>query len=128
MAGRVTIFLDPHTPSASALRGYFAEVLSSLDAAPRRLIVRIVTENDDSLPVSVRIEKGEPVFSVGEGKPARASFRGRWLAEHPSPMTFNPRGDYLIFIPAGANRLKVRRPSPLCRLYLAIGELFAKCT
>ena len=113
----VTIRIDSDDPSPNELKGYFAEVFSSLDAEPRDLLATIRTANDRGASVSVSMEEGEPVFEIEGRTPVKANFRGRWLAEHPSPMVFSPLGTKLVLSPTGGNRVIVRRPTLLERLF-----------
>lgn len=114
---KVTIRIDNDDPSPGELKGYFAEVFASLDAEPRELLVKVYTANDRNAQVSVSIVKGEPVFEIEGRSPARANYRGRWLAEHPSPLVFSPLGTKLVLSPTTGNRVIVRRPTLLERLF-----------
>lgn len=74
--------------NAELLRG-FAEIFASLDENPRELTV----------PVTVDEEM------VMEEIP---DFRGRWIAEHPVPLTLRKGRNVFRFIPTTGNRVKVR--------------------
>lgn len=114
---RAAIYLDPAAPEARRLRDAFAEILAALDECPRPLLVTVYAANARRARVSVEIEKGEPVFRVEGGRAARAAFRGRWLAEHPSPLVFSSKkGTRLVLTPTTGNRVKVRRATVLDRL------------
>lgn len=113
----VTIRIDSDDPSPNELKGYFAEVFASLDADPRDLLVTVRTANDRGAAVSVSMSGGEPVFRIEGHAPVAASFRGRWLAEHPSPLVFSPYGTRLVLSPTSGNRVTVRRPTLFERLF-----------
>ncbi len=91
--------------AAEKVRAFFAEVFADLDARPRPLKVKLVLEN---IPAPCRLDlvDGEPVFSAS-GDVAPASFRHRYLAEHPVPLNLLP-GLKMRFIPTSGNRVKVR--------------------
>ena len=114
---RVTIRIDPDDPSPHELKGYFAEVFASLDAFPRTLFATIYTANDRDAAVSINMESGEPVFRIEGQPPTRADFRGRWLALHPSPFIFPPSGARLVLSSTTGNRVIVRPPTLLERLF-----------
>ena len=90
-------------PAPGKFRSFFAEVFATLDARPRRAVVKLLEGG-----VTVDLVEGNPVFSDGRGESAAADFRRRWIAEHPVPMKLS-RGDCLTFTPASGNRVKVRR-------------------
>ena len=118
MAERVAIYLDRERPSARALAGYFAEVFAELDARPRTMLVYVHAANEAGAEVRVEIEKGEPVFRVEGSRAAHAHYRGRWLAEHPSPLVFSRRAaTKLLLTPTSGNRVKVRRANLLDSLW-----------
>ena len=114
---RVTIRIDPGDPSPHELKGYFAEVFASLDASPRTLFATIHTANDRDAAASIAIEAGEPVFRIDGQPPAPADFRGRWLAQHPSPLILKPSGARLILAATTGNRVIVRLPTLLERIF-----------
>lgn len=83
-----------------SVRDAFAEIFAEMDAAPRLLAMKA------SESFEIGLERGEPVFSCS-GASAAASFRGRWLAEHPVPAAVRP-GTVIRFLPASGNRVRVR--------------------
>lgn len=113
----VTIRIDNDDPSPGELKGYFAEVFASLDENPRELLVNVITANDRNARASVAIVEGEPEFAIEGRRPVRAKFSGRWLAQHPSPLVFSHWGSKLVFSPTTANRVIVRAPTFLERLF-----------
>lgn len=114
----VKIVLDWDDPSPAALKGYFAEVFADLDAAPRQVMVLVKAYNDRHARVSIGFEDGEPVFRIEGRRNVRAQFRGRWLPEHPVPLTL-PEYGYarLVLTPTDGNRIKVRTATFLERLF-----------
>ena len=85
---------------ATELKDQLAAVFADLDANPRPLVLPVQSS------FTVDYEAGEPVF-VADGERVRASFRGRWLPEHPVPLSLRP-GAELKFLPTSGNRVKVR--------------------
>lgn len=114
---KVTIRINPANPSPDELREYFAEVFASLDEHPRTLIANIHTANDANAKFSISIAKGEPVFELEGCPPAHGYFRGRWLAQHPSPLVFHRDPIRLVFAPTTGNRVIVRQPSFFERMF-----------
>ena len=116
---RVAIKVDWDDPSPEELKGYFAEILASLDGHPRMLMLSVTTKNNTGTRFSVSMREGEPVFFTNDGRRVKASFRGRWIALHPSPLEFSFYGTTrLVFEPAqGGNRVKVRKPTFFERLF-----------
>ena len=88
-------------------RDFFAGVFAELDARPRRTGVRFAAEE-----LTIDLVDGEPVFIMpvdGIVRRARASFRRRWLAEHPVPLRLTGRREHVFkLLPASGNRVKVR--------------------
>ena len=116
--GRVLISVDTDDPSPAELKGYFLEVFNSIDAAPRKLFVSVVTENDRDAAASVDFEDGEPVFRVEGRKPFKGSFSKRWIPDHPVPLRFRRRGaTRLVLEPADGGRIRVRKPTILERIF-----------
>ena len=87
--------------TAQELCDQFAAVLVDLDANPREVSFEVRAPG-----AVLGYERGEPVFSVGE-ESVRASFRGRWLAEHDVPLTLGPKNVFRL-LPTSGNRVKVR--------------------
>jgi len=114
VAERVEIYLKGAGHPALFFKDSFAQVFVELDARPRMLLVAVHAPRDVPRSCSIAVEAGEAVFKVEGGRPERSSFRGRYLAEHPSPLRI-PAGGVLRlwFVPATANRVKVRRASML---------------
>lgn len=115
---RVSICVDWDDPSPEELKGYFAEIFVSLDERPRPLLLSVATKNDTGTRFAVAMREGEPVFTASDGRSVKASFRGRWIALHPSPLEFSFYGKTrLVLEPAqGGNRVKVRKATFLERL------------
>ena len=105
---RVSVHLDFDNPSPAALRECFCEIMRNLDAMPRAILATVRTANALKADVSLEMDGGEPVFRVEGRNASKANFGGRWLAEHPSPLRFSPRGTRLVMLPTTGNRVKVR--------------------
>jgi len=115
---KVLITVDTDDPSPAELKGYFLEVFDSIDAAPRKLFASVVTENDRDAAASVDFEDGEPVFRVEGRRPFKGNFSKRWIPDHPVPLRFRRRGaTKLVFEPAEGDRIRVRRPTLLERIF-----------
>lgn len=108
---RATIRIDPVNPSPKVLKAYFAEVFASLDERPRKLMLAIYTDNERDAKFSISIVEGEPVFQLEGYPPARANFRCRWIALHPSPLTLAKSPTRLVLTPTTGNRVFVRFPA-----------------
>ena len=114
---RVTVAADPESPTPHELRRYVAELFASLDERPRSLYVRSDVRGACAAGVSVDMEDGEPVFRIGDQRPAKCRLGRRWLAEHPVPLAM--RGGCAAFVmePTSGNRVRVRLPTLLERLF-----------
>lgn len=106
-----TLRIRTENPDPAELRGCFAALFASLDERPRRVAVDAEVSRRGGPRVSIGLEHGEPVFEVEGKAPAKAKFRGRWLACHPVPWRF-PRSGRATFVaePAGGNRVRIRPP------------------
>ncbi len=111
---------DPAGLTPERLKGFFAEVLSALDGRPRQRMVEVdLREVPDGAEMDM--EDGEPVFRTKDGSSVRASFRRRYLAEHPVPLALpGGRRTRLVLTPTTGNRVKARgvRPFGLDRLLM----------
>ncbi len=117
-AERVTVRTDRDDPSPVELRAYVAELFAAMDERPRQMFVRFDLRNDRRTGFSIDIVDGEPVFLSDDGREAKASFRGRWLAEHPVPLRLSRfLCTTLVMEPAGGNRVRVRRPTLAERIF-----------
>ena len=91
----------PPELTCAALKAQFAEVFADLDACPRRVAFAVYAEG-----FTLDLPDGEPVFARGASA-APANFRGRWLAEHPVPLTLRRKATFTL-VPTTGNRVKVR--------------------
>lgn len=82
-----------------------AEIFASLDAMPREL--RVEVDMGAARGYTVNLVDGNPVFEAPRQISAQPNFRGRWLAEHPIPLSLEGRM-ILRFLPTTGNRVKVR--------------------
>ena len=114
---QVTVTIDRDDPSPVELKGYMAALFASLDERPRPLMVKMDVRNDRHARVSIDFDEGEPVFCIEGQHPAKANFRGRYIAEHKVPLKLPRFGTCrLVMEPADANRVKVRKATFLERL------------
>ena len=106
---QVTIRIEKDNPSPKKLMGYFAEVFAAMDERPRPLQVTIRAENEEGVDFELDLKKGEVILSARGKIAAHNTFRGRYLAEHPVPLTLScVRPTCFIFEPTTGNRVKVR--------------------
>ena len=114
---QVTVTIDRDDPSPVELKGYMAALFASLDERPRPLMVKMDVRNDRRAGVSIDLEEGEPVFRIEGQRPAKADFRGRYIAGHKVPLKLPRFGTCrLVMEPVDANRVKVRKATFLERL------------
>ncbi|MBQ6139664.1 MAG: hypothetical protein IJI54_00125 [Kiritimatiellae bacterium] len=114
----VTVTIDRDDPSPVELKGYMAVLFASLDERPRPLLVKMDVRNDRRARVSIDLKDGEPVFCIEGQRPARADFRGRYIAEHKVPLVLPRFGTCrLVMEPVDDNRVKVRKATILDRLF-----------
>ena len=112
---RASVTADPESPSPQELRRYAAEIFSSIDERPRKLYVEFDVRGACAAEVSVDMCDGEPVFRIGNQRPAKCSLARRWLAEHPVPLVFRGGCAALVMEPTSGNRVRVRLPNLLER-------------
>ncbi len=115
---RVSVYLDRKDPMPAEFKAYMAQVFASLDENPRKLLLSIDARNEKGAEVSIDLVEGEPVFVISGRRSVKANFRGRWLAEHPVPLAIRKGRICLVLEPASGNRVRVRRPSLLERIYM----------
>ncbi len=114
---RVRIYLNREDPTPGEFKSCMAEVFASLDENPRRLLLFIDAGNEKGAEVSIDLTDGEPVFRVEGRRSAHASFRGRWLAEHPVPLVLRKGRVRLVLEPTTGNRVRVRFPTLAERIF-----------
>ncbi len=102
------VYLDRRDPHPAEFKAYMAQIFASLDACPRKLLLVIDARNEGNAKVSVDLVDGEIVFSVDGHRSVHASFRGRWLAEHPVPLVLRGGRVRLLLEPASGNRVRIR--------------------
>ena len=108
MAEAVEIHVDDADPRPRDVARLFAEVFASLDAFPRKLVLRVFAANSRGAAVSVDMAEGEPVFCVEGRRSFAASFRRRWIAEHAVPLVFPKSGFMALRLsPTSGNRVRV---------------------
>ena len=117
-AERVTVRTVRDDPSPGELKAYVAALFAAIDGRPRRMFVEFDLRNRRGTAFSIDLAGGEPVFRTDDGREAKASFRGRWLAEHPVPLRMSgTRVTALVMEPAGGNRVRVRKPTFAERIF-----------
>ena len=124
---RVRIAVDPVDPRPADIAGYFAEVARSLDERPRRLRLEICGRNDDNRSISFSLESDRGLrIDVAGRRAHRFGLRGRWIADHPSPLSL--RRAVLYIEPVDANRFRVMSSLPMrvpAIVYAAVSLLAA---
>ena len=108
------VYLPAGRPAVPCMAESMARLFESLDAFPRRIVVRFRT-GKNAHPLRIGYEKGEPVFSAEGEKSVRVRLSGRWIAEHPVPFETGD-GSALVFSPSGPRRVRVRRPNSVERM------------
>lgn len=109
---RVLLRVDPDSPVASDIAGYFREIAVSLDERPRRL--RLVLDGRNNAGKRVALDfgkKGNMAVFAGDGE-AFFSLRGRWIPDHPLPLVFSSKTKTLFVAPVDANRFRVMSRYP----------------
>lgn len=115
---RASVVIDPGDPSCRMLKVYIAKVFAELDARPRKLLLTLDVRNDRKAVFTVDYEKGEPVFAVDGVDSVRASFRGRYLAEHDVPLKLPvSKVSKFVLTPTSGNRIKVRKANLIERIF-----------
>ncbi len=115
---RVSVVMDPGDPSCRMLKVCIAKVFAELDARPRRLLLTLDVRNDRKAAFTVGYDRGEPVFAVDGIDSVRASFRGRYLAEHDVPLRLPvDKVSRFVLTPTSGNRIKVRRANLIERIF-----------
>ena len=112
----VRVAMGPDAPRTEVLGGYLAEIARRLDERPERMLV-VFDGGGSTLRVS-----------VDGHRPRRVDLRGRWIADHPVPLSL--RKAVLYVEPVDANRFRVRTRIPfsvppllyvLCSLASTVG-------
>ncbi len=125
----VRVAMGPDAPRTEALGGYLAEIARRLDERPERM--RIVFDGggsrDRAVSLDVTPDRALRV-SVDGHRPRRVDLRGRWIADHPVPLSL--KWAVLYVEPVDANRFRVRTRIPfsvppllyvLCSLAATVG-------
>lgn len=107
----VSVVVDADDPRPEALAGYLAEIARRLDERPERM--RLVfdgrTRERRALALDL-LPDGALRVSVEGRRPKRVDLRGRWIADHPVPLSL--RRARLYVEPVDANRFRVRAAVP----------------
>jgi len=115
----VRVTVDPDDPRPEAIGGYLAEIARRLDERPERMRVAFDGRNAENRAVALDLDAdGALRVSVEGRRPKRIDLRGRWIADHPVPLTLRRRVLYID--PVDANRFRVALGIPF-RLQTGIG-------
>lgn len=125
----VRVAMGPDAPRTEVLGDYLAEIARRLDERPERM--RVVFDGggsrDRAISLDVLPDRSLRV-SVDGHRPRRVDLRGRWIADHPVPLSL--RKAVLYVEPVDANRFRVRTRIPfsvppllyvLCSLAATVG-------
>ena len=114
----VRVTVDPDDPRPAAIAGYLAQIAQRLDERPERMRVVFDGRNRAHLAITLDLAPDRALRVGVEGRRARAlDLRGRWLADHPTPLDL--RRATLYVEPVEANRFRVM-PAPPFRLPRAL--------
>lgn len=107
----VRVVVDPGNPRPEDIAGYLAEVARRLDERPERM--RIVFEGRTAQNHGISLDIGPDralCVKVDGRRPKRVDLRGRWIADHPVPISL--RHTVLYIEPVEANRFRVMTSIP----------------
>lgn len=125
----VRVAMGPDAPRPEDVAGYLAEIARRLDERPERM--RIVFDGggprDRAVSLDVTPDRALRVAVDGH-RPRRVDLRGRWIADHPVPLSLKKAVLYVE--PVDANRFRVMTRIPfaappllyvLCSLAATVG-------
>lgn len=125
----VSVAVDPDDPQPADICGYFAEIARRLDARPERMRVVFDGRTREGRALALDLDPdGALRVSVDGRRPRRVDLRGRWIADHPVPLSLKRARLYIE--PVDANRFRVRTRIPfsvppllyvLCSLAATVG-------
>ncbi|MGN0846992.1 MAG: hypothetical protein ACI4RA_06365 [Kiritimatiellia bacterium] len=107
----VHVVVSPEAPSPTEIAGYLAEIARRLDARPERM--RIVFDGRTARNLAIQLDlepDGALRVSVEQHRSKRVDLRGRWIADHPVPLSL--RRAVLYVDPVDANRFRVMSAIP----------------
>lgn len=128
----VRVAMGPDAPRPEDVAGYLAEIARRLDERPERM--RIVFDGggprDRAVSLDVTPDRALRVAVDGH-RPRRVDLRGRWIADHPVPLSLKKAVLYVE--PVDANRFRVMTRVPfsappllyvLCSLAATVGVVW----
>lgn len=107
----VRVVVDPENPRPEDTAGYLAEIAQRLDERPERM--RVVFDGRNGQNRAILLDVGEDRtlrVSVDGRRPKRVDLRGRWIADHPVPLSL--KRAVLYVEPVDANRFRVMTSIP----------------
>ena len=107
----VSVAVDPDDPQPADICGYFAEIARRLDARPERMRVAFDGRTREGRALALDLDPdGALRVSVDGRRPRRVDLRGRWIADHPVPLSLKRARLYIE--PVDANRFRVMSSIP----------------
>jgi len=117
--------IEHATPQGVA--DFFAEVFAALLERPRSVMVTVdFSEAEEVGPLTLDLEKGEPVFLQEDARTARTRLGRCWIAEHAVPLVLSRRLTCFLLIPADSGRIKVRLLRPGLLFWYNMWELIGR--
>lgn len=107
----VRVVVDSKDPNLDDIAGYLAEIARRLDERPERMRVVFDGRNAQKRAISLDVE-GDRSLRVGVSghRPKRVDLRGRWVADHPVPVSLRRAVFYID--PVDGNRFRVMTSIP----------------
>ncbi len=125
----VRVVVDPDDPTPEAICGYLAEIARRLDAQPERMRIVFDGRNAAGRAIGLDLDSDRALrVSVERHRPKRVDLRGRWIADHPVPLSLTRAVLYVE--PVDANRFRMMSGVPfeisplvyvLCSILATIG-------
>ncbi len=107
----VRVVVDPDDPTPEAICGYLAEIARRLDERPERMRIVFDGRTSGRRAIALDVESDRALrISVAGHRPKRVDLRGRWIADHPVPLSLARAVLYVE--PVDANRFRVMRGIP----------------
>lgn len=120
------VIVDPEYPHIDDICGYFAQIAGRLDEQPERMRIVFDGRNASDRAIVLDIDNdGALRVSVGEEDSKRVDLRGRWIADHPMPISLTRAVLYVE--PVDSNRFRVMSgiPFDIPAAVYVIGSLIA---
>lgn len=107
----VRVVVDFEDPRPDDIAGYLAEIARRLDERPERMRIVFDGRNGQNRAILLDVESDRTLRVGVEGRrPRRVDLRGRWIADHPVPISLG-RAEFYIE-PVDANRFRVMTSIP----------------